>query len=208
MKAEMVKELFAVLALRYPDPKPELNYQNSFQLLIATMLSAQSTDKQVNRITEKLFRKYPCPEDYVGLSPEQLEQDIRGCGLYKNKAKNIIATCQLLVDQFGSEVPPSREHLMSLPGVGRKTANVVLANAFGIPAFAVDTHVFRVANRLGLAVSENVLDTEQQLMAVTPTRQWSDAHHWLLFLGRYTCQAKKPKCAECPVQHLCQSHKL
>ncbi len=199
-----VQKILEILAQMYPNPKPALVYSNPFELLIATMLSAQSTDKQVNLITKKLFKQYKTPEDYAGLAAEVLEEDIRGCGLYKNKAKNIIQTCRMLVEKFNSQVPRNREDLLALPGVGRKTANVVLSNAFGIPAIAVDTHVFRVANRLGLAGSNAVLGTEKDLMKRIPRQMWSDAHHWLIFLGREVCQARKPRCTSCPLCSACR----
>ena len=199
-----VKKILQLLAERYPNPRPALIYSNPLELLIATMLSAQSTDKQVNKITAKLFMKYKTPEEYAQLGTEELEQNIRGCGLYKNKAKHIIQACRLLVEKFNSQVPGDRKLLISLPGVGRKTANVVLANAFGVPAIAVDTHVFRVANRLGLANSNQVLGTELDLMRQIPRSMWSDAHHWLIFLGREICRARKPSCIACPLYDLCK----
>lgn len=199
-----VKKILRILAERYPNPRPALVHSSPFELLIATMLSAQSTDKQVNMITEKLFKKYKTPEDYAGLVPEVLEEDIRGCGLYRNKAKNIVETCRILVEKFDSQVPRNRDDLTALPGVGRKTANVVLSNAFGIPAIAVDTHVFRVANRLGLADSNEVLGTEKDLMRRIPREMWSDAHHWLIFLGREICQARNPRCTFCPLCSACR----
>lgn len=204
MERVPVKRILQLLAERYPKPRPALNYNSPFELLIATILSAQSTDRQVNIITEKLFKKYKSPEDYSRLSVEILEKDIRGCGLYRNKAKNIIQACRILVEKFNSQVPANRKDLMLLPGVGRKTANVVLSNAFGVPAIAVDTHVFRVANRLGLAGRNNVLGTEQDLMKRIPRQMWSDAHHWLIFLGRDICRARKPNCISCPLGLVCR----
>lgn len=203
MSSRQHREILRILAERYPNPKPALNFTNPFELLIATILSAQTTDKQVNNITAKLFAKYTRPEDYSALTQEGLEEDIKSCGLYKNKAKNIIATCKILVEQYNSQVPRTGEQLIKLPGVGRKTANVVLSNAFGVPAIAVDTHVFRVANRLGLADSSDVKVTEKHLMENIDRELWSDAHHWLIFFGREICHARKPQCNQCPLSHLC-----
>ncbi|HEX3031926.1 MAG TPA: endonuclease III [Bacillota bacterium] len=207
MRSRQRGEILRILSERYPNPKPALNFSNPFELLIATILSAQTTDKQVNNITATLFKTYTRPEDYAALTPETLEQDIRGCGLYKNKARNIVAACQLLVSKYNSQVPATREQLMELPGVGRKTANVVLSNAFGIPAIAVDTHVFRVANRIGLTSSNDVNGTEGQLMQNIARELWSDAHHWLIFFGREICHARKPQCNSCPIAGLCESHR-
>lgn len=191
------------LAAAYPDAHCELNFQNPFQLLIATMLSAQSTDKKVNEITDTLFRKYPGPEDFICLGQAGLENEIKKLGLFRNKAKNILATCQILIEKYGGQVPETHVELMSLPGVGRKTANVICSNAFGIPAIAVDTHVFRVARRLGLAHGENVLNVEEELMEAIPHFRWSMAHHWLIWHGRRICSARKPNCPNCPLQQDC-----
>lgn len=203
-KRSNTEKILDILNELYPNPKPALKYENPFQLLLATILSAQSTDNQVNRITEKLFKKYNTPTDIACLSPKELEEDIRSCGLYKNKAQNIIKTCCILKEQYNSEVPDSFEHLTSLPGVGRKTANVVLANAFGKEAIAVDTHVFRVANRLGLADAATPEKTEEELKRVIPSSLWSKAHHWLIFHGRDTCKAKSPRCPTCRVRDYCK----
>ena len=159
-----VKEVLRMLEELYPDAKAELNFSNPFELLIATILSAQCTDVRVNKVTEKLFREYKTPEDYLKLTEEELGEKIRSCGFYNNKSKNILGTCEMLVKEYDGKVPDTREELMKLPGVGRKTANVVLSNAFSKDAIAVDTHVFRVSNRIGLVDSDNVLDTEMQLM--------------------------------------------
>lgn len=200
-------EILTILNTTYPEAHCELNYRTPFQLLVATMLSAQSTDKTVNRITEKLFSKYPSLKDFSALPQEVIEEEIKEIGIYRNKAKNILAMCKELESRFGGEVPASLEELISLPGVGRKTANVVLSNAFGIPALAVDTHVFRVSNRLGLAESNNVEDTEEQLMSCIPREKWSKAHHWLIWHGRRICDARKPKCIECPLTAFCKFYK-
>ncbi|MFZ7104045.1 MAG: endonuclease III [Peptococcaceae bacterium] len=200
------KEILKNLKSIYPQVKTALRFSNPFELLVATILSAQSTDKQVNKVTTRLFEKYPTPCLLSKLTPQQLEEEIKSIGLYKNKSKNIIAACKLLVDKFKGEVPQTREELMELPGVGRKTANVVLSNAFKIPAIAVDTHVFRVANRLGLATSSTPEETEQQLMEVVPQKDWSDAHHWLIWHGRLVCKARKPECTKCKLHSLCREY--
>lgn len=191
------------LSRHYQGTGSALLYRNPFELLIAVILSAQSTDQQVNKITEPLFTKYPTPEDFIGLTEEELSQEIKGVGLYRNKAKNILTTAKILVEQYQGKVPQDRETLMTLPGVGRKTANVVLANAFGIPALGVDTHVLRVANRLGLAASDNPLKIEEQLTELIPRDKWAEAHHWLIWHGRTLCQARKPKCSICFLHELC-----
>jgi len=188
---------------KYPKAKCELNFNNTFQLLIATILSAQTTDKKVNEVTEDLFKKYKTPEDFLTLTQSELEEKIKKIGLYRNKAKNILDMCRILVEKFNGEVPNNMDDLISLPGVGRKTANVVLSNGFGIPAIAVDTHVFRVANRIGLANSDNVLETEKQLMSILPKYMWSLAHHLLIWHGRRICEARKPKCEICPLTSEC-----
>lgn len=202
-----VRKILDILAQTYPDARCELNHETPFQLLIATILSAQCTDQRVNEVTADLFAKYPHPEDYLSLTQEQMEEEIKGLGLYRNKSKNILRTCRILVEQYGGEVPADREKLEALPGVGRKTANVVLSNAFGIPAIAVDTHVFRVANRLGLANSNNVLETERQLMERIPKSEWSIAHHRLIWHGRRICHARSPQCTECPLLTYCKEGK-
>ncbi|WP_126425370.1 endonuclease III [Brevibacillus marinus] len=199
-----VEQILDTLQQMYPDAHCELNFRTPFELLIATILSAQCTDKRVNEITAPLFAKYNKPEDYLHLSQEEMEEQIKGLGLYKNKSKNILETCRILYEKYNGEVPRTHAELQALPGVGRKTANVVLSNAFGIPAIAVDTHVFRVANRLGLANSESVDETERQLMRRIPKEKWSDAHHWLIWHGRRVCSARNPKCAACPLQSVCR----
>lgn len=187
----------------YPEAKCELNFGNTFQLLVATMLSAQSTDKKVNEITSELFKQYKTPEDFLSMTQTELEEKIKKIGLYRNKAKNILQMCHDLIIRFDGEVPNNMEELVSLPGVGRKTANVVLSNGFGIPAIAVDTHVFRVSNRIGLAHSNNVDETERQLMNSLPKDTWSLAHHLLIWHGRRICEARKPKCGICPISDCC-----
>ena len=197
-------KILTILKELYPNAHCELLFRNAFELLIATILSAQATDKKVNQITPSLFLKYKSPKDFMGLSQEQLEQEIKQIGLYKSKSKNILETAKILVEKYNGEVPRNREDLESLPGVGRKTANVVLSNAFHIPALAVDTHVFRVSNRIGLAKSNNVLETEYQLLKRIPRKLWTDAHHWLIWHGRRICEARNPKCEICPLAPYCQ----
>ncbi|HEX6988212.1 MAG TPA: endonuclease III [Bacillota bacterium] len=200
-----VRELLEALERLYPNPRTALVHRNPFELLVATMLSAQSTDEMVNRITPALFARCPTPEAFLDLTVEELESMIRTIGLFRTKARNILATCRRLVEDHGGQVPRSREALMSLPGVGRKTANVVLSNAFGQPAIAVDTHVFRVARRIGLASGKTPHQVEEQLMARLPEERWTDAHHWLILHGRRICHARRPRCEDCPIRHLCRT---
>lgn len=199
------REILNILEQQYKGTTTALEYKNKFELLIATILSAQTTDMQVNKITKKLFAKYPTPQEIFNLTAEELAEEIKGCGLYCNKAKNILAAVRILLEKYNGEVPANREALMSLPGVGRKTANVMLANAFGIPALGVDTHVFRVANRLGLVNAKTPYDVEEQLVAQIPREKWGEAHHWLIWHGRRICRAQKPLCNECPLKELCPS---
>jgi endonuclease-3 len=199
-----VDEILDTLQQLYPDAHCELNYRTPFELLIATILSAQCTDKRVNEITAPMFEHLNQPEHYLHLTQEEMEEHIKGLGLYKNKSKNILETCRILYEKYNGEVPQTHKELEALPGVGRKTANVVLSNAFGIPAIAVDTHVFRVANRLGLAKSDNVDEVERQLMKRIPKEKWSDAHHWLIWHGRRVCSARNPQCGSCPLQTMCR----
>ena len=206
MKQKSAAEVEAILNTLeelYPNPETALEYETTFQLLIAVILSAQTTDKQVNKITSDLFEKFKKPEDIAELSPEELEPHIQGLGLYRNKSKYIVQTCRKLVEEYEGQVPRERKELMKLSGVGRKTANVVSSCAFGEDAIAVDTHVFRVSNRLGLADSEKVKEVEQQLMEIIPQDKWSLAHHWLIFHGRETCKARSPKCEDCQLQQYC-----
>lgn len=191
------------LARLYPEAGPELNFSNPYETLVATMLSAQCTDRQVNKVTEKLFPLYPDVQSMAALTAAELYPHVKSCG-FKSKATNITAACRIIMDEYGGKVPGTMEALTSLPGVGRKTANVVLANAFGVPTIAVDTHVFRVSNRLGLAHAKDVLHTEEQLMEAIPRDMWSTAHHWLIFHGRRVCHARKPACAECTLSKLCE----
>lgn len=201
--AEKVAAILTKLAELFPDAQCELNFATPFQLLIATILSAQCTDKKVNKVTARLFAAYPEPQDYLALGQAGLEHEIHELGLFHHKAQNIIATCRELIDRFAGQVPNDIDLLQTLPGVGRKTANVVISNAFGVPALAVDTHVFRVSNRLGLAQGTNVGIVEKQLESVIPREKWIKTHHRLIFLGRRICSARKPKCAECPLRPDC-----
>lgn len=189
----------------YPDAHCELVHDNPFELTIATLLSAQCTDVLVNKVTKQLFQKYKTPQDYLNVSLEELQNDIRSIGLYRNKAKNIQLLCARLLNEYGGEVPASREELVTLPGVGRKTANVVLSVAFDIPAMAVDTHVERVSKRLGLCRwKDSVLEVEETIMKKTPIERWSRAHHQIIFFGRYHCKAQNPGCATCPLLDDCR----
>ena len=205
-KKERLDRAISLLHETYPDAKPQLDFTNAFELLIATMLSAQCTDKQVNKVTAELFKRYGTPGAFAALEPEELEPHIKGCGLFKTKAKNIVAACKLIVEEFDGEVPTDRDVLTTLPGVGRKTANVVVSNAFGTPAIAVDTHVFRVSNRIGLAEAKDVSNTEKQLMENIPKEQWSAAHHWIIYHGRQVCSARNPKCEICTVKECCKDY--
>ncbi|WJY28978.1 MULTISPECIES: endonuclease III [Sporosarcina] len=192
----------------FPEAHCELVHDNAFELLIATLLSAQCTDVLVNRVTADLFKKYKTPGDYLEVPIGELEQDIRSIGLYRNKAKNIQALSLMLLSQFGGEVPEDRDTLTTLPGVGRKTANVVVSNAFGVPALAVDTHVERVAKRLGMnRWKDSPLAVEEKLMRWTPRDRWTQTHHQLIFFGRYHCKAQKPNCPECPLLAVCREGK-
>lgn len=192
------------LSQMYPDAKCALEHETPFELLVATVLSAQCTDVRVNIVTRRMFPTHNRPEHFAGATPDQIGEMIRDCGLWQTKAKNIHAASRLILEQHHGEVPRTMAELIQLPGVGRKTANVVLANAFGVPAIAVDTHVLRVSNRLGLAKAETPEETEQQLMRRIPKHQWSAAHHWLIHHGRQVCAARKPRCGECPLLEFCR----
>jgi len=205
-KKEINKVIDLLLEL-YPDAKAELNFTNPFELLIATILSAQCTDVRVNKTTDSLFKDLKTPEDYLKLTEEELGKRIYSCGFYKTKSKNILETCRILIEKHNGKVPEAIEELMELPGVGRKTANVVVSNAFGTPAIAVDTHVFRVSNRIGLSNSKNVLDTEKDLMKNIDKNMWTKAHHLLIFHGRRVCKARNPLCEECPIRPYCFYYK-
>ncbi|MEN5157282.1 MULTISPECIES: endonuclease III [Achromobacter] len=204
MNAAKRREIFARLKAANPTPTTELEYATPFQLLIAVLLSAQATDKSVNIATRKFFPQYGTPETLLALGEEGLADYIKTIGLFRTKAKNAIATCKILIEQHGGQVPQTRESLEALPGVGRKTANVVLNTAFGQAAMAVDTHIFRVSNRTGIAPGKNVLEVEQKLMKFVPSEYLLDAHHWLILHGRYVCVARKPKCPQCGISDLCE----
>ena len=196
--------IYARFRAANPEPRGELEYSSAFELLVAVILSAQATDKSVNRATRELYRHANTPSTILKLGVARLETYIKSIGLYRTKAKNIIATCGLLLDQHGGNVPRDREALEALPGVGRKTANVVLNIAFGEPTIAVDTHIFRIANRTGLAPGKDPLAVEQKLLKVTPEEFRLHAHHWLILHGRYVCLARKPRCGECLIRDLCE----
>lgn len=199
------EEQLAILEETYRGAKPELVFSNAFELLIAVILSAQCTDKRVNVTTARLFQKAATPEAILEMGLAQLEEEIRDCGLFRNKAKNILAACRILCEKYGGQVPDSFVDLESLPGVGRKTANVVMSVAFHHPAIAVDTHVFRISNRLKLATGTTTLEVEKELQRVIPREKWSDAHHWLIWHGRKICKARKPLCGTCPLADVCPS---
>jgi endonuclease-3 len=203
-----MRHILDTIGEMFPDARCELNHSNPFELTIAVLLSAQCTDEMVNKVTADLFRKYREPEDYIAVPLEQLEQDIRRIGLFRNKAKHIQQLCRLLLEQYGGQVPDRYEELIKLPGVGRKTANVVVSNAFGVPAIAVDTHVERVAKRLGAAKpDDSVLGVENKLMKWIPREEWTLAHHRFIFIGRYHCKAQNPQCPICPLLDVCPEGK-
>lgn len=204
MNAEQIHELFTRLQAARPQPTTELRYLSPFELLVAVILSAQSTDKKVNEATERLFLVANTPQKFLELGEARLKDFIKTIGLYNTKAANILKTCILLLERHGGEVPHDRAALEALPGVGRKTANVILNTAFGEPTIAVDTHIFRVANRTGLAPGRTVREVEDGLLTATPEEFRQDAHHWLILHGRYVCTARKPRCAECPICNLCE----
>jgi len=197
-------DIFSRLRNENPKPTTELNYQSDFELLIAVILSAQSTDVGVNKATDKLYPVANTPEKIYALGVDGLSEYIKTIGLYNSKAKNVIATCKMLIEQHNSEVPDNREALEALPGVGRKTANVVLNTAFGHPTMAVDTHIYRVSNRTKLAPGKTVLAVEKALLKFIPAEFMVDAHHWLILHGRYTCIARKPRCGSCIISDLCE----
>ena len=203
---EHTKEILSELERLYPDAAPALHFASPYELLVAVMLSAQCTDERVNKVTAELFRTYNTPQKMLTLSQEQLEQKIFSCGFYHNKAAHILSASRDIMQKFGGEVPSTQEELCTLAGVGRKTANVVYAFAFGGDAIAVDTHVFRVSNRLGLAAGGTPDKVEAGLCAVIPKAQWSQAHHWLIYHGRRVCHSQKPDCAHCTLAPLCAYH--
>ena len=197
------KQIFKILALAHGKPTTELKFRCNFELLIAVILSAQATDISVNKATDKLYRKANTPQAFLDLGLTSLKRHIRTIGLYNTKAQNIIKTCRMLIDLHNGQVPSDREALEALPGVGRKTANVVLNTAFGEPTIAVDTHIFRVSNRTGLGPGKTVLQVEQKLLKFTPERYLKDAHHLLILHGRYTCMARTPRCPVCVIREFC-----
>lgn len=205
---ERLKKILAIISEMYPEARGELEWETPFQLLIAVVLSAQTTDKAVNKITPNLWKKYPEIADLANANLEDVEDCLRTIGLYKNKAKNIVKTARVILRDFDGKVPKTHKELESLPGVGRKTANVVLAEVYGIPSIAVDTHVSRIAKRLNISAPDaDVTEIEQDLMKKIPKKDWILTHHRLIFFGRYHCLAKKPKCDICPVQSYCKYYK-
>lgn len=207
VKEETLDKIIDILQDKYPAPETALNYSTPFELLVATILSAQTTDVQVNKLTSRLFEKYDSPADFAELNPDELAEDLNSVGLYRNKSKFLIESSRILLEEFSGQVPSNFSDLLQLPGVGRKTASVVLASAFSKPAFPVDTHVFRVANRIGLADSDTVDEVEAQLKDLIPQDLWIDMHHWLIFHGREICKARKPQCEVCPLSSYCQYYK-
>jgi endonuclease-3 len=204
MNAAKREEIFRRLQSLNPEPATELHYRNAFELLVSVVLSAQATDKSVNLATPRLFAAANSPAAMLALGQDGLEEYIKTIGLYRTKAKNLLAACRILLERYGGEVPREREGLESLPGVGRKTANVVLNTAFGEPTIAVDTHIFRVANRTGLAPGKNVIEVEKKLLKLVPEAYRKNAHHWLILHGRYVCKARAPECPTCPIRDLCE----
>jgi endonuclease-3 len=203
-----IRHCLDTMADMYPEAHCELIHDNPFELVIAVALSAQCTDTLVNKVTKNLFQKYKTPEDYLSVSLEELQQDIRSIGLFRNKAKNIQKLCQMLLDDYNGEVPEDRDELTKLPGVGRKTANVVVSVAFGIPASAVDTHVERVSKRLAICRwKDSVLEVEKTLMKKIPMDEWGVTHHRMIFFGRYHCKAQRPQCEECRLLEICREGK-
>lgn len=203
MNKQKRQEIFERFRAANPHPKTELEYENPFQLLIAVILSAQATDRSVNIATRPIFARCKTPQDIVNMGLEAFTEAIRSIGLYKTKAKNVLKTCAILVEEYHGEIPQTREELEALPGVGRKTANVVLNTAFRQLTMAVDTHIFRVSNRTGIAPGKNVLEVEKNLLKFVPKEFLLDAHHWLILHGRYVCVARKPKCQNCLISDLC-----
>jgi len=204
---EIKKQMLASLEEQYGDTTTALRYSSPFELLIAVILSAQCTDTRVNIITARLFPTYNSPEKILALGQQKLEEYIRDCGLFRSKARNIMATCEILCRDYSGQVPTTFAELVKLPGVGRKTANVLLSQLFNIPAIAVDTHVFRVANRLRLATGDTPQSVEEGLMRIIPREKWGSAHHWLIWHGRKVCKARNPDCGICSLAALCPSHK-
>ncbi len=203
MKSEQKEEALKALEDTYPEARAELVFSNPYEMLVATILSAQCTDRQVNRVTPEVFARYPDVKSMSQARESDLYPMVKSCG-FKSKAEHIIEACKMIQEKFHGQVPQTREELMTLPGVGRKTANVVLSNAFGIPAFAVDTHVFRVSNRIGLCCADSVEETERQMTELIPKEKWGQAHHWLIWHGRRVCKAQHPLCEECTIRPWCE----
>lgn len=201
--ASRIGKIINLLKRRYPDARCALNFSNPLELMVATILSAQCTDERVNKVTKDLFGKYKKVEDYAKVKPEVLEHTIRSTGFYRNKAKSIISCCKEIVETHGGKVPSTMEELVQLGGIGRKTANVILGNAFGVPGIVVDTHVKRVTYRLGLTSNQDPVKIEYDLMELVPQKEWTQFSHLLIFHGRYTCMARKPLCDECVIESLC-----
>ena len=197
------EEQLAILEATYKDRKTALHYSSSFELLVAVVLSAQCTDERVNKITARIFPRLNTPAKMGQLTQAELEEEIRDCGLFRSKAQHLLATCTRLLEEYHGEVPRTKKELMTLPGVGQKTANVLVSVLYDEPAIAVDTHVFRVANRLGLARGKDVTIVERKLERNIPREKWSQAHHWLIWHGRLVCKARRPLCASCPLRHVC-----
>lgn len=202
-RQEKAKKILSILRKTYPDAHCELNFSNPLELLVATILSAQCTDARVNLVTRALFKKYRKAEDYTGVAPAELEKDIRSTGFYKNKAKAIQGCCKILVEKYGGKVPKTMEELVQLPGVGRKTANVILGNAYGIPGITCDTHVIRLSERLGFSKQKDPVKLEFELQKLIPQKEWTMASHVIIWHGRRCCSARKPDCPHCPVLKLC-----
>jgi endonuclease-3 len=201
---ENIERILKVLRETYPEAKCALDFTSPYELLVSTILSAQCTDVRVNQVTKELYKEYNTPEKMVTLTEEELEEKVRSCGFYKNKSKNILAATREILKKYDGKVPKNMEELIELSGVGRKTANVVLSNAFGVPAIAVDTHVFRVSNRLGIAKGNTPEQVEKELMKNIPRDMWSDSHHYIIWHGRKICKARKPNCEECPLALYCE----
>ncbi|RMD04429.1 endonuclease III [Clostridium autoethanogenum] len=204
MDKQNIDNILKVLKETYPEAKCALNFGSPYELLVSTMLSAQCTDVRVNKVTSELYKQYNTPEKMISLTEEELGEKIKSCGFFRNKSKNILATSRELVEKYDGEVPHTMEQLIELPGVGRKTADVVLSNAFGVPAIAVDTHVFRVSNRLGIAKGTTPHKVEMELMKNIPKSMWSDSHHYLIWHGRHICKSRKPDCEHCPLAPYCE----
>lgn len=208
MNRKQMRHVLDTIGGMFPDAHCELNHTNPFELTIAVLLSAQCTDETVNKVTATLFQKYKKPEDYLAVPLEELEHDIKRIGLFRNKAKHIRNLCEMVIERYGGDIPSEHAELVKLPGVGRKTANVVVSNAFGVPAIAVDTHVERVSKRLGIAAEDDsVLEVESKLMRLVPREEWTMTHHRLIFFGRYHCKAQNPQCAVCPLLDACKEGK-